>query len=149
MFFLTEGLCIFSTISPASSKSGSCPQVPRSQRHVLVPLRAEVGTQAWEKIMCSNLLTNYSEEMKHQLLLPGEGEKARLRGLLCCSLLWLLFSEKPIPGQAGTAPPALKAFFGPESAAFTARFHARQLAGVSWSTHQDPASCQALRILYP
>lgn len=99
--------------------------------------------------MCSNLLTDYSEEMKHQLLLPGEGEKARLRRLLCWSLLWLLFSEKPILDQVGTAPPALKVFFGPESAAFTARFHAGQLAGVSWSTHQDSASCQALRILYP
>lgn len=105
MFFLTECLCIFSTISPASRKSGSGPQVPRSQRHVLVPLRAEAGTQAWGKIMCSNLLTDYSEEMKHQLPLPDEGEKARLRRLLCCSLLGLLFSEKPVPEQVGTAPP--------------------------------------------
>lgn len=98
--------------------------------------------------MCSNLLTDYSEEMKHQLLLPDEGEKARLRRLLRCSLLWPLFSEKPIPEQVGTAPPALKVFFYSESAAFTARFHAGQLAGVSWGTHQNPASCQALCIPY-
>ena len=68
--FLWVLMLVFRTSILASSRSSSCPQVPRSQRPDLVPLRTEEGTQDWEKKMYASLLTNFSEEMKHQISPP-------------------------------------------------------------------------------
>lgn len=87
--------------------------------------------------MYASLLTNFSEEMKHQISPPRrryfKKKKSRLKEASILLTAISFVSWKLFPDQDATAPIALRVFSGPESVALTARFHAGQLAGMSWS----------------